>query len=368
MMKIKISKKKIVIISGIIIILFAAVAYTYLNAGETVDTEKVTTGELVQFVTDNGVVEAEGTITLTAKVSMEITKLYAKEGDYVNKGDILLSNNDTTANLDINVLKAQASGVAAQASNANSIAKNSKTLLQAGAISQAEYNAAQATASQFNSQLASLNYSIQSFKQGSGVGGLISPISGYITELYANEGETVAPGLNIVEISPLETFYITLNLIPEDAMKVQVGNPVTIKQNDVIISNSCKVERISKKAKETISDIGIGQKRVEIRIAVPKDIKGLLLGNNVDVEIQTALLKNVLRVSSKAIFEKEGLQYVYIIDADKAKLTKIETGIKGENYTEITNGVKEGDMVILSPSNKITDGVQTRYKQPTLGL
>jgi HlyD family secretion protein len=359
-MKINLSKRKIFILAGVIIILSAAMVFTYLNSGETVDTEIASTGELVQLVTDNGVVEAEGTITLTAKVSMEITKVFANEGDFVDKGDIILSNNDSSANLDIDSLKAQASGVAAQTSNANSIAKNSKILLEEGAMSQAEYNAVQATASQLNSQLASLNYSIQSYKQGSGVGGLISPISGYITELYAKEGETVSPGLNIVEISPLETYYITLNLIPEDAMKVQVGNPVTIKQNEIILSNECKVERISKKAKEIISDIGIGQKRVEIRIAVPKDITGLLLGNNVDVEIQSALLKNVLRVSTKAIFEKDGFQYVYTIEDDKAKLTKIETGIKGDNFTEITNGIEEGDVVILSPSNKITDGVQTK--------
>src|SRR5665648_205989 len=360
MMKNKTKMKKIIFISGAVIILSAAMVFAYMNSGNVVDTEEVKTGKLIQLVKDNGVVEAEGTITLTAKVSMEITKVHAKDGDFVNKGDIILSNNDTTAKLDISVLKAQASGVAAQAANANAIAKNSRTLLEAGAISQAEYNAAKATASQLNSQLASLNYSIQSFKQGSGVGGLISPVSGYITELYAKEGENISPGLKIVEISPLETFYITLNLIPEDAVKVKIGNPVTLRQDEIILSDACKVGRISKKAKETISEIGIGQKRVEVRIAVPKGVEGLLLGNNVDVEIQTALLENVLRASSKSIFEKEGLQYVYTVEAEKAKLTQVETGLEGEEYTEITKGLKAGDVLIVSPGNNITDGVKIK--------
>src|SRR5665647_320819 len=356
----KLKLKKIIFISGAVIILSAVMVFAYMNSGTVVDTEEVKTGELAQLVKDNGVVEAEGTITLTAKASMEITKVYAKEGDFVNKGDIILSNNDTTANLDINVLKAQAAGVAAQAANANSIANNSRTLFEAGAISQAEYNATKATASQLNSQLTSLNYSIQSFKQGSGVGGLASPVSGYITELYSKEGETVLPGLNIVEISPLEAFYITLNLIPEDAMKVKIGNPVTIRQNEIILSDACKVERISKKAKETISDLGIGQKRVEVRISVHKGVEGLILGNNVDVEIQTALLEDVLRASSKAVFEKEGLKYVYIIDANKAKITQVETGLEGEEYTEITKGLKTGDVLVISPGNNITDGARIK--------
>src|SRR5665648_381879 len=338
MMKNKTKMKKIIFISGAVIILSAAMVFAYMNSGNVVDTEEVKTGKLIQLVKDNGVVEAEGTITLTAKVSMEITKVHAKDGDFVNKGDIILSNNDTTAKLDISVLKAQASGVAAQAANANAIAKNSRTLLEAGAISQAEYNAAKATASQLNSQLASLNYSIQSFKQGSGVGGLISPVSGYITELYAKEGENISPGLKIVEISPLETFYITLNLIPEDAVKVKIGNPVTLRQDEIILSDAC----------------------IEVRTAVPKGFERLLLGNNVDVEIQTALLENVLRASSKSIFEKEGLQYVYTVEAEKAKLTQVETGLEGEEYTEITKGLKAGDVLIVSPGNNITDGVKIK--------
>src|SRR5665647_2736088 len=104
--------KKIVFITGAVIILSAVMVFAYMNSGTVADIEEVKTGELAQLVKDNGVVEAEGTITLTAKVSMEITKVYAKEGDFVNKGNIILSHNDTTANLDIHVLQAQAAGEA----------------------------------------------------------------------------------------------------------------------------------------------------------------------------------------------------------------------------------------------------------------
>lgn len=357
-MKAKSSKGKIIIAAISVLVLLGAGAFVYLSSGQTADTEKARIGTIIQIVTDNGVIESEGTITVAAKSSMEITRVYAKEGDYVKAGDAILSNNDKTTSLDISSLKAQATGIAAQASNANKIAANSKALLDAGAISQAEYNSARAAASQLNAQLASLNYSIESFRQGAGVGGLTSPISGYITELYAKEGETIPAGGNVVEISPLKKFSIVLNLIPEDAGKVAVGDQVTIRQDDVVLSNSCKVERISKKAKEVLSDIGIGQKRIEVIISVPESVQGLILGNNVDAEIVTESLENKLMVSSESIFERENLKYVYTVRSGKAKLTEVKTGLEGDKYTEIVKGLSEGDVVILSPSNKITDGVK----------
>jgi len=80
----------------------------------------------------------------------------------------------------------------------------------------------------------------------------------------------------------------------------------------------------------------------------------------VDVDIQTAMLENVLRIPSKAIFEKEGLQYVYVVDADKAKLVQVETGLEGEDYTEITKGLKAGITLIISPGNNVTDGAKVK--------
>lgn len=357
-MKRKLSKK--IVIGFVGIVLLASAGYYYMSAGEKVETTIAGIGDVAQIVSDNGVVEAEGTITLTAKTPVEITKIYADEGDYVEAGDLIFSNNDSTATLDIDSLRAQASGLAAQAANANTVAANSKTLYEAGAISQSEYTAAKSAAAQLNSQVASLNYSIESYRQGSGIGGLVSPISGYITEFYGNEGETISAGMNLVEISPLEKYYVTLNLIPDEANKVEVGNMVSLLQDELLISDACVVERISKKAKEVVSSIGISQKRVEIVIAVPGEVEGLLLGDNIDVEITTALEEAVLTVPSKSIFEKEGKDCLYIVENGKAVLTSVEIGLEGEEYTQILDGIQKGAVVILSPGNSITDGSKVK--------
>lgn len=355
-MKTKSNKGKYLLIGIIVLLLAGSGGFVYLNSGESANTSKALIGTLIQTVSDNGVIESEGTIILPAKTTMEVTMVYVNEGDYVKAGDILLSNNDKTTSLDISSLRAQAAGIGAQAANANTVAANSKVLLEAGAISQAEYNGTRAAASQLNAQLASLNYSIESFRQGAGVGGLTTPVSGYITELFAKQGETISAGGSVVEISPLAKFTVVLNLIPEDAVKVNVGDQVTLKQDNIVLSTRCTVERISKKAKDVLSDMGVSQKRIEVIIGVPETAEGLILGNNVDTEILTESLKNKLMVPSEAIFEKENLKWVYLVKDGKARLTEIKTGVEGDKNTEIINGIKEGDVVILSPGNNITDG------------
>jgi len=360
-MKKKIEKKTL-FIAAILISLASGGVY-YLNSGEPVELEKATIGNLSVVVTDNGIVEAEGTIRLTAKAPVEITKVHLQEGDLVNAGELILSANDTTASYDLNALEAQATAIAAQAANASTVAKNSKALFEAGAISQSEYDGAKAAAAQLNAQLASLRYSIESYRNGSGIGGIVSPISGTITELFGKEGETVGVGMDLVEISPLDKFYITLFLIPEEAAKVQVGNPVTISQEEEILSKDCIVERVSKKAKEIVSTIGISQKRVEITISIPKGTKGLLLGSNMDVDIQTGFYEGILRVPSKAVFEKEGMQYVYKAEKGIAKLTPVKIGTEGEDHTEILEGLQPGDQVIVSPGNEIKDGIMIKAQK-----
>lgn len=355
-MKIKFGKKKAIIsLFGFLLILSAG-AYSFISSGEAAETEKTIKANISEIVTDNGVVEAEGTITLTAKSPVEITKLYFSEGDYVNSGDVILSNNDTSAELDIESMKSQAAGISVQVASANDAVIKNKTLYEAGAISQFEYKASQTLAAQLSAQLSSLRYSIESYKSGSGIGGMISPISGYVTEIFADEGETVMPGMNVVEISPLDNYYIRLNLIPEEAVKVQVGNKVTLKKKDIVLIDNCQVKSISKKAKEVISSIGISQKRMEVVISVPEEVKALILGDNVDVEITTDLRENVLAIPSKAVFEKEEKKYVYTVINGKAVATEVEIGLEGEDLTQVIKGLAEGDTVIVSPSNSISDG------------
>ena len=87
------SKKKIVIFSivvaaGIGLAVFASLKKT--EAPVSVETEKVVRRNLIEKVVSNGKIEPVTQVKISPEVSGEIIQLAVKEGQHVNKGDLLV--------------------------------------------------------------------------------------------------------------------------------------------------------------------------------------------------------------------------------------------------------------------------------------
>ena len=356
------TKGKVIILVLLLAVVAAGAAYLVLGGGIPVETASVDKGPVLLTVSETGQVEAEGTILLTAKSMVDVKKLYVKEGDSVQAGSLLLEGDEGTVEYDISALRAQASGLSAQLATADSLAKKTRTLYESGAISQAEYDEARTAAAQLRSQLNALNYTIRGLEAGTDSQGVKSPISGVITELWAKEGEILQPGMTVAEISPLKTYQVKLQMIASEASSVEVGDPVTLKQKDEVLTEESKVLWVSKKAKEVLSAIGIAQKRVEVVVSVPDSLTNLILGEDMEVVIRTDETEPVIRVPEKAVFEMEGKDYVYLAEGNRSRLVEIETGLEGDDWIEVITGLKEGDQVILSPGNDLKDGQKLLFR------
>ena len=71
-----------------------------------------------------------------------------------------------------------------------------------------------------------------------------------------------------------------------------------------------------------------------------------------DVTFVTESAKDVLYVSKKAVFEENGVSYVYKKDAggkgtEERVKTQVETGFSDTAFVEIVSGLKEGDVVYI---------------------
>jgi HlyD family secretion protein len=354
-------KKRVWILLGIVgVLVVSGLGYSLKTGGIVVDTSLVEVGDVVRLVKDTGTVESESAVVITALYSGKAGKAEAEEGDQVAAGDILLSMASGGASYDLAGLKAQLSGLQSQLKQASDLAKKNKTLYEQGAISLSDYNNSQIVVTELQSQVASLEYSIKSYEESSGVAGVFAPIDGIITAVYAKEGETILAGSPLFEISNLNDLYIRTDLVAEDADRVSLEDPVTILRRDSdYIDENGSVRKIHLKAQEILSDLGIVQKRVTVEIALGKK-EGLRLGGDVDVEITVDRKEQVLRVDKRAVFQIGKQDHVYVIEGGMAVLTAIETGLSGEDFVEVSKGLKEGDPVILSPSNDIEDGTKVK--------
>ena len=360
MKQIKKSKKWFVMaVAGFLIIIAAISA---LNTGISVESAVVDQGEVSKLLKETGTVESVSSIRITAKNSGEIKGLAVEEGDSVKVGDVLMTGDGTSAALDIKSRQAELSGLQVQYNQAKALASKNKALYEQGALSYETYNASNIAAKQLASQIAALQYSIESYSESSGAKGVTAPVDGVLTGVYVKEGESVVAGASLFEISDLNDIYVKTDFIAEDADLIKEGDLVRIYNEDADFTDENGiVKKVHLKAEDKMSDLGVNQKRVTVEIAFGTS-DPVRLGSNMDVEIIVEKKENILRVSDLAVFEKNKKDCVYVIKNGKAVLREIETGLEGDDYMEVISGLSKDDVVILSPGDDVSDGVKVKIE------
>ncbi len=358
-MKLKNNKKWIIAGAALIIVVTAA-AINITNSGEAVESMVIDKGEVAKLLKETGFVESESSVIITAKNSGEIKGLVVEEGDSVNAGDLLITSIGTSVKLDIKSMKAELAGLQARYSLASELASKNRSLYEQGALSYADYNISNTEAKQLAAQITALQYSIDSYAEASGAEGVTASADGVLTGVFVREGEFIAPGSPLLEISNLSDIYVKADFIASDADLIRTGDAVRIYNKDVSFNDeNATVKKVHLKAEDKMSDLGVNQKRVTVEISFGTD-KPVRLGSNVDLEVIVEKKMNVLRVSDLAVFEMNQKNCVYVIEGGKAILREIETGLEGEDYMEVISGLSEGETVILSPGGDISDGVRIK--------
>ena len=67
---------------------------------------------------------------------------------------------------------------------------------------------------------------------------------------------------------------------------------------------------------------------------------------------------DALRVPISALFRKGEQWAVYVIERGRARAVPVEIGHRNTAFAEVLNGVSEGSLVILHPSDRVSDGVR----------
>ena len=355
-------KRKNIAIAMIVLAMTGLGAFAYyLSSGEAVVVSDVASKDVFRLVEETGTVESESAVSLIAKASGTVAEILVEEGQSVKAGDLLLTFSDFSSASDVAGLKAQAEGVYAQYLAAKRLSDSNKLLYEQGAISYIDYTISLAATQQLSAQLASLGYSVESMIDATAATGIKAPIDGVVTVIYVKEGEAVAVGMPLAEVGGINDRIVSLHLISSDADLVSPGMKASVYTEGEFVTDQALVQKVALKATDYISLLGIVQKRVSVDIQLPEGTS-LRLGSNADVEIIVAKRSKVLSVPSKSVFNIEEEDYVYVAQGRRAVLTKVEIGLEGEAYTEILNGLSQGQQVIVSPSTDIENGVRIKIK------
>jgi HlyD family secretion protein len=169
------------------------------------------------------------------------------------------------------------------------------------------------------------------------------------SEETLREGSEIWIGQVIAYIPDMASFRVETSIPEEFRSRVKVGLPVHIKAKaipDLLLNGS--IESIAAAATPIVQWDAQSPKVYSTQISTDKSDARLTSGMTVQVEIIVETIKDALYVPIEAVYTREGGSYVKVESATgPAEERKVKTARFSADYIEMTEGLTEGDRVLL---------------------
>lgn len=174
--------------------------------------------------------------------------------------------------------------------------------------------------------------------------------NGVVTNININEGSYTQPGSTIIIIQDLQNIKGITNISKENISKVKIGQEVII--NDSIGMYNGKVSEMG----ELISSIQPKDNSVIAEIEVTNPDEKLKVDFNLKGKILLDSQINILKIPKSCVLsDEQGGSYVYVVKEGIAYKIYIVTGKVANGYVEILGGIDSSENVILNPDERINN-------------
>jgi HlyD family secretion protein len=391
---------KILVPAVILLLIFAVVGKKagWFGKAATVKVavENAEIRTIVETITANGKIQPEKEVKITPDVSGEIVELTVKEGDHVEKGqlllrikpDIYISQKDRSMAA-ISSARARLAQAEAQYIQAELSYKRTKQLYDEQTISKSEFEQAEASYSVAKAEVDAAKYSVisaeASLKEANETlikTSIYAPMTGTVSMLLVELGERVAgtgmmAGTEMLRVADLSRMEAQVEVNENDIPRVKLGDTATIAVDAYV---DYKFRGIVTEMANSAKTTGVSADQVtnfDVKILVlPESYKDLTdkgnthplrPGMSATVDIRTEIKPGIITVPiqsvttrtdttkvTKTVSAEDIRTLVFITDGERALAKDVKTGIQDNSYIEIISGVTVGDRVISAPFSAIS--------------
>ncbi|MGD9928554.1 MAG: efflux RND transporter periplasmic adaptor subunit [Mangrovibacterium sp.] len=347
-------KKLFWIIGSLLIIAASFMVWFYFfkpsdKNGKNGQTSEVVRRDIGSTVLATGIIKPQvgAEVKVGSRVSGVVKKLRANIGDYVQAGQVIaeLDNAELQAKLNQNL--AALSKAEADFEYAKLNMERQKSLLEQNYISQQQFDIAENAFKITGAQLKQAEANVEVAKVQLSYTTIYALTSGIISSVSTQEGETVLAGLaapTFVNIIDLDRLEVQVYVDETDIGKIFTGQEVTFTV-DTYSDTDFKGKVTAIYPKAVIQDNVVNY----IVVVEIEDFQGKILRPEMTttVIIHLETRKDVLTVPSRAIARERGERFVTVIDGETQTKKKIKTGWYDNSYTEVTEGLRENEFVLL---------------------
>jgi RND family efflux transporter MFP subunit len=355
----------------LVLVILGASAVLYWQyspeAVETVTTVEASHRAIEQTVAATGSVEARRKVLVTADPGSRISALYFNEQDLVAKGQVLAKLDDLEWSTQLRQMEAAQSLAKGSLQNATAVLAQSRALLEKGYIARQEVEVAQQQVDLHRAQIEEKAAAIQLLKAKIERSSIRTPISGAVTRKLVEVGGIVSDGsrgfsgssggqlqpMGIAEIAALEALEFHVDVDQTDIGMIKRG------QRAVIALDAFPDRQFMGSVEDVtlanVEEIG-GRVRYKVRVELQRSDAPLRLGMTGTVEFIVSRKDHVLTLPTSVLMQRGGEEYVFVVEAGRAHLRSVRTGLHSEDVFEVVAGVATGEVVIDQGRSRVKDG------------
>lgn len=287
----------------------------------------VSTQDFSNAVSVSGTLEANEQVQIRSEISGLVRSINFNEGSTISKGSLLLKIDDRE-------LQAQLRQALTREKLASEVETRAGKLLKSEAISQEEYDNADA-------ELKSLQAQTQLIRAQLSKTEVRAPFSGKIGLRAISTGAYVTPTTEIANLVSINPLKISFSVPEKYTQRVTIGTNITF-----TIAGTSKVFKARVYAKEPAIDVNT---RTLVLRATAENADGYLLpGTFANVDLPLENIKDAILIPTEAIIPVLKGKQVYISKNGIAKAVDIESSIRTERNILVSSGLSVGDTVITS--------------------
>lgn len=415
---------------GVLVLLGSAAAISLASARDKaveVNLEEVQRRDLVAMVTASGNIRARRSVDISSDISARVAELRVEEGDEVAEGDILLRLDPaqpraatSRAQAALSQAQAQAAQQEANLIRARRDLQRLQSLWEADSllVSPQQLEDAETNVQVAERQLDGLQHGVSQARAALDEARdrlskttIRAPISGRVTRLQVEEGETVIigtmnnPGSLILSISDLSVMEAVMEVDETDVPEISLGDSAVVRldafPDRTFAGQVTEIGNSSIRPPSSVA--GTGQTAtIDFEVVITLIEPGVALRPDLSAtaDIITETRENAISIPIIALTirpadqvtggdegededageevegdtadadEIEEIEGVFVVRSDTVSFAPVRVGITGREHFEVLSGVAEGDTVVSGPYQRVRElavGDPVKPQEPVEG-
>lgn len=304
-----------------------------------------------------GTLKSRRSTTIQPQVEGFITRIHTRAGARVGTGAVLMEIDAGRQQAAVSSLESVRAARQADVALARQQAARAKALLDVGAISQAEYEQAEAHVKTTQAQLGAIEAQIREQRVELGYHRVTSPASGVVGDIPVRVGDRVTRQTVLTTVDAAEGLELNVNVPVQQATGLKLGLPIQVIDDDGQLTATLAIGFVAASVDEATQSV---------LVKAPVLTAGRL---RADQFVRSRIVWSAdpgLTVPLVSAVRINGQHFVFVAEESGGKTVArqraVELGaVVGNDYIVVA-GLKPGERLIVSGVQKIGDGSPVSVK------